>query len=472
MTADVDRHSMDGVSVSMLLRGSVVIVVGTLTVALAPAVAATPAPQSQLVRTTAVWPAADGMASSTPTIIGTASVGKQLAVRPGIWAVGATLTFQWFSSGVAVTGAHASKLLLTPAMLGKRITVSVTGSLAGYAAVTQKSVPTAPVGAGSLVAPVPVIVGSPAIGLRLAVRPGAWTAGTRFTYQWLAAGIPIAGATGSALTLATAMLGKRITVRVTGTHVGYVTATRSSIPTVAVGRPLKTATPTITGTAAVTKVLTAKPGIWTTGTAFSYRWFADGVMIAIAKSSTLRLSAAQLGKAITVRVTGSKAGYATATRTSPATARVAPDPNRGKSRTSPYAANTSFTLGSWALRLGHTVTNAWPLIQLENMFNDAPYPGWSYVMVPVTFTRLGSTPEQPWWDTRLNFIGSDGVAYSNLENSQSCGVLPNAAMNIGDMYRGATATGNMCAVVPTSVIAGGVWRAETDVWNVYRYVGQ
>jgi hypothetical protein len=45
-------------------------------------------------------------------------------------------------------------------------------------------------------------------------------------------------------------------------------------------------------------------------------------------------------------------------------------------------------------------------------------------------------------------------------------------MNIGDMYRGATATGNMCAVVPTSVIAGGVWRAETDVWNVYRYIGQ
>jgi hypothetical protein len=251
-----------------------------------------------------------------------------------------------------------------------------------------------------------------------------------------------------------------------------VKAVRTSIPPGAVGKALNPATPTITGTAAVTKVLTAKPGIWTTGTAFSYRWFADGVMIANAKSSTLRLSAAQLGKAITVRVTGSKAGYATATRTSPATARVAPDPNRGKSRTSPYAANTSFTLGSWALRLGHTVTNAWPLIQLENMFNDAPYPGWSYVMVPVTFTRLGSTPEQPWWDTRLNFIGSNGVAYSNLENSQTCGVLPNAAMNIGDMYRGATATGNMCAVVPTSVIAGGVWRAETDVWNVYRYVGQ
>jgi hypothetical protein len=334
-------------------------------------------------------------------------------VRPGIWAVGATLTIQWFSSGVPVTGAHASKLLLTPTMLGKRITVSVTGSLAGYAPVTQKSVPTARVAAGSLAAPVPVIVGTPAIGLRLAVRPGAWTAGTRFTYQWLAAGIPIAGATGSALTLATAMLGKRITVRVTGTHVGYVKATRTSIPTVAVGRPLKTATPFITGTAAVTKVLTAKPGIWTSGTAFSCRWYADGVMITNAKSSTLRLSAAQLGKAITVRVTGSRAGYATTTRTSAATARVAPDPNRGKSRTSPYAANTSFTLGSWALRLGHTVTNAWPLIQLENMFNDAPYPGWSYVMVPVTFTRLGSTPEQPWWDTRLNFIGSNGVAYSN-----------------------------------------------------------
>lgn len=455
----------------MLLRSSVVIAAATMAVALVPDTAATPSPQSLSVRAP-IWPAAETMASSTPRIVGTVSVGKQVTVLPGTWTAGATLTYQWFASGLPVTGAHASKLFLTPAMLGKRVTVSVVGTLTGYGSVTQKSVPTVPVTAGALVAPVPTIAGSPAIGLRLTVRPGAWTAGTRLAYQWFAAGNPIAGATSSAFTLTTATLGKRITVRVTGTHVGYVKAVRMSVPTVAVGKALKTATPTITGVAAVTKVLTAKPGSWTFGTTFSYRWYADGAMIANAKSSTLKLSAAQTGAAITVRVTGSKVGYATATRTSAATSKVAPDPNRGKSRTSPYAAGTTFTLGSWTLRLGHTVTNAWPQIQQENMFNAAPNPGWSFVMVPVTFTYRGTAPTGPWLDTDFNFIGSNGVAYSHFENSQSCGVLPNDAYHIGDMYGGATATGNVCAVVPTSVIPGGVWRAETDVWNVFRYIGQ
>ncbi len=393
-------------------------------------------------------------------------------MRPGIWAAGAKLTYQWLAAGVPIAKATASKLTLTPAMLGKRITVSVSGSLAGYSAVTRKSAPTPRVAAGVLVAPAPTVVGSPAIGSRLAVRPGTWTAGTKLTYQWLAAGRPITGGTSSALTVTAASLGKRITVRVTGTRAGYVRVTRTSAPTVAVGKALRTATPTIAGIAAVTNVLTARPGSWTPGTTLTYRWYADGVAIGSATKSTLRLSTSLTGKAITVRVTGSKSGYATTTRTSAPTKKVAPDPHRGLSRTSPYSAGTSFTLGSWTLRLGHTVTDAWPQIQQENMFNDPPNPGWSYVMVPVTFTHLASEPEVPWVETRINFVGSNGVVYSDFENSQSCGVVPNQTLDIGDMYRGATATGNECAVVPTSVISGGVWRVETDVWNVYRYVGQ
>jgi len=418
------------------------------------------------------WYASDAIASSVPTIVGTAAVGRQLAVRPGTWAPGATLSYQWSAAGIPITGATASKLTLTAALVGKRVTVSVVGRLAGSATVAKKSIPIGPVALGALTAPVPAIVGSPAVGLRLAVRPGSWTAGTKLVYQWLAAGRPIAGATGSAITVTTALVGKRITVRAIGSRVGYVKAVRTSLPTAAVGRVLRTATPTVAGVAAVTKVLTARPGVWTTGATLSYHWYADGVAIGGATKPTFRLTSAQLGKVITVRVTGSKAGYATSTRTSAATRKVAPDPNRGTSRTSPYSAGTSFTLGSWTLRLGHTVTNAWPQIQLENMFNDAPNPGWSYVMVPVTFTHLAGDPIGPWLDTDFNFVGSNGVAYSQYENSQTCGVLPNDADRIGDMYRGATATGNVCAVVPTSVIAGGVWRAETDLWNVFRYVGQ
>jgi hypothetical protein len=74
-------------------------------------------------------------------------------------------------------------------------------------------------------------------------------------------------------------------------------------------------TPKISGTAKVGKRLTAKPGTWTSGTRFSYQWYANGVAIKKATKSTLTLKSAQKGKKITVKVTGKKSGYATVAKT-------------------------------------------------------------------------------------------------------------------------------------------------------------
>lgn len=79
-------------------------------------------------------------------------------------------------------------------------------------------------------------------------------------------------------------------------------------------------TPTISGTPAVGKKLTAKPGAWAVTP--SYQWYANGKAIAKATKSTVTLTSAQRGKTITVTVTGKKAGYTTTTKTSKATAKV------------------------------------------------------------------------------------------------------------------------------------------------------
>lgn len=81
------------------------------------------------------------------------------------------------------------------------------------------------------------------------------------------------------------------------------------------------AIPRISGTAKVGSTLTASPGGWTPGTTFTYQWFADGA--ALTGGSTLALTAAQQGKRITVRVTGSKPGFVPVSTTSAATAPVA-----------------------------------------------------------------------------------------------------------------------------------------------------
>ncbi|MFB0836356.1 hypothetical protein ACETWP_17340, partial [Arthrobacter halodurans] len=82
--------------------------------------------------------------------------------------------------------------------------------------------------------------------------------------------------------------------------------------------------PTVTGTATVGSTLTAVPGAWSpAGVELAYQWSADGTNIAGATNNTLDLAPSLAGKAITVAVTGTKAGYTTTTKASAATAKVA-----------------------------------------------------------------------------------------------------------------------------------------------------
>lgn len=89
---------------------------------------------------------------------------------------------------------------------------------------------------GCLSAAVPRISGSAIVSSRLTAQPGAWTAGTAFRYQWLANGASIGGATGSTLDITAAMIGKRLSVRVTGSKSGYTSRTMTSAVTPAVTR--------------------------------------------------------------------------------------------------------------------------------------------------------------------------------------------------------------------------------------------
>ncbi|AEI10935.1 Ig-like domain repeat protein [Cellulomonas gilvus] len=69
------------------------------------------------------------VASAAPRVVGTAAVGKQLAATAGTWDVaGVTLKYQWVRSGVAISGATASRYTVTTKDVGKRLAVRVTAS--------------------------------------------------------------------------------------------------------------------------------------------------------------------------------------------------------------------------------------------------------------------------------------------------------------------------------------------------------
>ncbi len=180
--------------------------------------------------------------------------------------------------------------------------------------------------APAIIPATPTISGSAKVGKTLTSSPGTWSPdGVAFARQWFADGVAIGGATAAHLVIAPAQVGKRISVRVTGSKSGFSSAVKSSALTAKVlpGSLSPTPKPKISGQAKVGKKLTAKPGVWGPGpVAKSYRWYANGKAIAGAKFATFKPKAGHVGKRITVRVTGSKYGYAKVTRVSKPTKKV------------------------------------------------------------------------------------------------------------------------------------------------------
>ncbi|MGN6754020.1 MAG: hypothetical protein ACTHJJ_15865, partial [Intrasporangium sp.] len=262
-----------------------------------------------------------------PTISGTVKAGYRLTAVPGTWGPApVSLSYQWLRSGAAISGATTSTYLLTQADAGRQISVRVTGAKTAYATLAKTSALTAVVGGGVLTAtPVPTISGTVKVGYRLTAVPGTWSPGpVTFSYQWYRSGVAISGATGSTYLLGASDLGKRMTVRVTGSRAGFTSVAKTSAATASVVAGTLTApTPKISGTARVGYRLTASPGTWgPSPVTLRYQWLRNGAAISGATGSTYVVTKADRGKRLSVRVTGSKAGFTTVSRTSALTALI------------------------------------------------------------------------------------------------------------------------------------------------------
>jgi hypothetical protein len=166
---------------------------------------------------------------------------------------------------------------------------------------------------------VPTISGPVAVGKTLTAHYTTTPAGVH-TFKWYRNGSMISGATGKTYELRAKDAGAAITVVEKAKKSGYWTHTDTSAPTSAVALgTLKIGKPKITGAPKVGKTLTAMPGIWTSGTKFSYAWLVNDVLTQQSSSPTLKLTGSYHGGTVKVEVTGSKVGYQSAT-TLPVTA--------------------------------------------------------------------------------------------------------------------------------------------------------
>lgn len=255
-----------------------------------------------------------------PTITGTPAVGQTLTANTGTWAPTPTsYTYQWYYGGAIIPGETASTYTVTNFVVGWPITVAVTALKTDYPNTTRTSSATLSVGALMTVTPAPTISGTAVVGKTLTAVNGAWTpSNVAFAYQWNRGGVAISGATASSYTLVAADLNYSISVTVTATATGFTTTIRSSAGTSTVlDRLTTTPTPTITGNTTVGSVLTANPGTWAPApVTLAYQWFRNSVAIAGATATTYTLTSADDLTFITLKVTGSRAGYGDETVTS------------------------------------------------------------------------------------------------------------------------------------------------------------
>lgn len=167
-----------------------------------------------------------------PVINGTRVVGHELTAYIGIWSVEPDVkTIQWYRGKTPIEGATSLRYTLTGADFNQAISVWVTGTKAGYPTYIAKSAPTASIPAGTLTAPTPAITGTAKVGYTLTAAPGSWTAGTALAFQWLRDGSPISGATASTYKLTADDSGANVRVTVTGSQLGYTTASTTSAAT-------------------------------------------------------------------------------------------------------------------------------------------------------------------------------------------------------------------------------------------------
>jgi ELWxxDGT repeat protein len=169
------------------------------------------------------------LTAPTPTVSGVHAAGKKLTANVGKWKPSPTLAYQWKLDGSPIDGATGKYFTIPEGMTGV-ISFSVTGTLNSYQTVTKTSKPKL-IALPFDLAPVPTISGTTSVGSYLAVDTGLWSPAATFSYQWYAGGKKITTkGTGSTLKVTSAIVGKPITVKVTGKATGYASTNRVSLP--------------------------------------------------------------------------------------------------------------------------------------------------------------------------------------------------------------------------------------------------
>jgi len=256
--------------------------------------------------------AAVPVASTGPTVIGTAAAGKLLTGLSGTWAGLGQIAykFQWYRCNAAgakcqsVQGATSPTYKLGDKDVGQTVGLAVhatdtTGTATDFSSLLGPIAPRRPLLESTAQ---PVVAGPPVQGKTVQVTTGTWSpVPAQLSYRWErcnangrnCAAIP--NATGTSYATSATDLGHALVALVkaaNGTTIQYAFSTATpAVVAASVKGPVGITEPSVSGYPVVGQQLQAASGIWkgTGPTTFSYRWYRcdqNGAHCVLAQSSS------------------------------------------------------------------------------------------------------------------------------------------------------------------------------------------
>ena len=288
---------------------------------------------------------------AAPTVSGASSEGQTLSASHGSWSGAPTgFTYQWQQCAAGgegcsnVAGATAPHYALSSSNVGHRLRVVVVASNENGSGTANSSL-TEAVASPSPRPPAvqpptnqtpPAVSGTAVQEAVLQASPGSWTgAPTSYSYQWQACNalgvscMDIAAASTSSYQLAPADVGGTVRVVVDASNAGGSGSAPSAASAVVLPlAPAVIVAPAVTGSVIEGETLSSSAGSWShSPSSFGYQWqrcTAKGEQcadVAGAASTTYKLSSADVGRTLRVKVTATNAAGA-ASALSPVTAVV------------------------------------------------------------------------------------------------------------------------------------------------------
>lgn len=128
-------------------------------------------------------------------------------------------------------------------------------------------------------------------------------------------------------------------------------------------------------------------------------------------------------------------------------------------RSNPAPLGVVAKIGDWEVKIVDVNKDAADIVAAENMFNDAPAEGRSFVIWTIEATYTGTESGTAWIDLSWKLVGSAGNSFGGAFED-SCGVIPDDLFEKGETFAGGVVTGNVCVSADTSQMEGGTILVE------------